>query len=146
MDREELITNVKLVYTLCDVSWAENDIFCLSDDKIDEKFRDWLNENEKTTYLEFIDILESSNNSLTDTFSIFDFFEFSTDKSDEELIEIYVNFILEHESLKEELIDNILDYLELNQEEDYDDDYYDDDYDELKEDRYDDYDYYDDYN
>lgn len=145
MDREELITDIKLVYNLCEVPWSENEIFYLSDNKIDEKFRTWLKENEKNIYLEFVETLKETNESLINNFSIFDFFEYSFDNIEEETIEIYVDFLFDYEDLKEELEDNIMDYLELSQDE-YEEDYYDEDYEDLKEDRYDDYDYYDDYN
>lgn len=145
MDREELISSMKLIYNLCDNSWEDNDIICFSDDKVDIKFRRWLKSNDLLTYEEINNNLKNlDRNNLN--FSIFDFFEIIDDKTDEELIEIFIDFLIDNEELKEELEFNIEQFLEINQEDEYDEDYYDENYEELKEDRYDDYDYYDEYN
>lgn len=146
MEIDEILEKILTIKDLSDCDWGNNNLFIFSDSDADFKFKSWLNENDPNLYSEFVKILELSGIT-EDNGTITDFLNLMPEtKTDEELIEIVVSFVIEEKDLLEELNDEIAIFFENeNDKYGYNDDYNDyDDYDDYsKEDRYDNYDYYD---
>lgn len=139
MKKNNLINKIKSVYSLCEESWSDCEIFDFEDKNINKEFLYWLKDNYKSFYKNLNNILGPKQ--IEEDFTIIDFFECLLDRSEDELIEIFVDFLYDSDDLVDELLTNIENFKEDFGNDDYED--FDDD--DLKEDRYDDYDFYDDY-
>lgn len=141
MTREKLINKVKQLAESYGEDWFEMEIFDFADTNVYSSFRDYIEDNNE---------LSSSLSDFDyENYTIIDYFSVSTDKTEDELIELFVDFILTNDEYEDEFEENIQNLLEddlLGEEEDDDYDYYDEDDSRLKkEDRYDDYDFYDEF-
>lgn len=141
MTREKLINKVKQLAESYGEDWFEMEIFDFADTNVYSSFRDYIEDNNE---------LSSSLSDFDyENYTIIDYFSVSTDKTEDELIELFVDFILTNDEYEDEFEENIQNLLEddlLGKEEDDDYDYYDEDDSRLKkEDRYDDYDFYDEF-
>lgn len=141
MTREKLINKVKQLAESYGEDWFEMEIFDFADTNVYSSFRDYIEDNNE---------LSSSLSDFDyENYTIIDYFSVSTDKTEDELIELFVDFILTNDEYEDEFEENIQNLLEddlLEEEEDDDYDYYDEDDSRLKkEDRYDDYDFYDEF-
>lgn len=145
MNKYELAEKIKQVKDLDDVDWTDCELLYFSDENADLTFRNWLKENEHQAYNEFLRNISFHNGINKDNFTIVDFFTYINNYTDDELIDILVDFVFENDDLQEELEDNVLSFLNIDNDDKYE--YSEDEYDDyLKEDSYDDYDYYDDMN
>lgn len=140
MTREKLINKIKQLAEGYGEDWYEMEIFDFTDDSIYSSFRNYIEDNNE---------LPSSLSDFDyENYTIIDYFSVSTDKTEDELIELFVDFILTNDDYEYDLEENIQNLSEndLVEDEDDDYDYYDEDDSRLKkEDRYDDYDFYDDF-
>lgn len=140
MSIEVLIAKIINIKNSTNKNYEELGIFYFSDENIDEKFFEWLKSKDEELYLTVKSNVEPDRDNPT----IYDFVNLDDLYDDEELLEIFINFISIDNILLDELEDNIKE-IEESDYSNYDD--YNDDYDDYsKEDRYDDYDYYDDDN
>lgn len=142
MTIEALVGKIINIKNSLDKEYEELGVFYFSDENVDEKFFEWLKDKNNEIYLAVKSNAESENP------SVFDFLGLEDSYDEDELLEIFIEFVSLDKTRLEELEDNLSgfnknDYRSSDYDEDYNNDY--DDY--SKEDRYDDYDFYDeDYN